>query len=163
MATRDTRTLYSDELTPEESRYILEGLVKDKRVSKIELRQYRQRMKQEAEELLERLKSLGWGGAAAVAGGVATAVVASSPRGRAAVKRAARAVTPAILAGRKLQGQYLGLIRQIPESQRGRYSAMAKTDGRQAAIDAMRQTLGKTDTNAGGAKKGRKRRARKTR
>ena len=168
MATKDKRTISSDEFTPEEARYVLEGLVKDRRVSKGELKQYLSRMKDEADELLERLRSLGWQGAVAVGAVVGGAALASSSRGRAAVTRAARAVkkavTPEQQAGRKLQGRYLGLIRQIPASQRAKFSTMAKNDGRQAAIDAMRAQLGKDEGGASGKssrKRGRKKSRRK--
>ena len=169
MATKDKRTISSDEFTPEEARYVLEGLVKDRRVSKGELKQYLSRMKDEAEELVERLRSLGWQGAVAAGAVVGGAALASSSRGRAAVKRAAKAVkkavTPEQEAGRKLQGRYLGLIRQIPASQRVKFSTMAKTDGRQAAIDAMRAHLGKDEegpSRKGAKKRGRKKARRKT-
>ena len=156
MANRDKRTISSDEFTPEEARYILEGLVSDRRVSRIELRQYRQRMQEEARDLLERLRSLGWQGAVTGAAVAAAGVVAASPSARAAVGRAVRKVSPAMAAGRKLQGRYLGLIRQIPEAQRPRYSKIAKEESREAAIKAMQEALGKS-TPAGGRKRGRKR------
>lgn len=166
---KDKRTISSDEFTPEEARYVLDGLVKDRRVSKVELRQYLARMKDEAEELVERLRSLGWQGAVAAGALVGGAAIASSSRGRAAVKRAVKAAkkaaSPEQLAGRKLQGRYLGLIRQVPASQRGKFSTIAKTDGRQAAIDAMRAHLGKdegTPSQKRGRKRGRKRARRKS-
>jgi hypothetical protein len=47
------------------------------------------------------------------------------------------------LASRQLQGRYLGLIRQIPASQRGRYTKTAKERGREAAIKEMQSALRK--------------------
>jgi O6-methylguanine-DNA--protein-cysteine methyltransferase len=45
------------------------------------------------------------------------------------------------LASRKLQGRYLGLIRQIPATQRSRYSKIAKDKGREAAIKEMQSAV----------------------
>ena len=47
------------------------------------------------------------------------------------------------LASRKVQGRYLGLIRQIPASQRGKYTKIAKEKSREAAIKEMQSALGK--------------------
>ena len=47
------------------------------------------------------------------------------------------------LASRQLQGRYLGLIRQIPASQRSRYAKIAKDKGREAAIKEMQSAVGK--------------------
>ena len=46
-------------------------------------------------------------------------------------------------ASRQLQGRYLGLIRQIPATQRGRYAKIAKDKGRESAIKEMQSTLKK--------------------
>ena len=43
----------------------------------------------------------------------------------------------------QLQGQYLGYMRQIPERQRVKYKTMAKTEGRESAVAAMKKALGK--------------------
>ncbi len=45
------------------------------------------------------------------------------------------------LASRQLQGRYLGLIRQIPASQRGRFAKIAKDKGREAAIKEMQSAV----------------------
>lgn len=57
------------------------------------------------------------------------------------VKRAAK--TPEAAASRKLQGQYIAYIRQIPKRQRKRFAEVAKKDGREAAIAAIKKHLGK--------------------
>ena len=46
-------------------------------------------------------------------------------------------------ASRQLQGRYLGLIRQIPAGQRGRYAKIAKDKGRESAIKEMQSALKK--------------------
>jgi len=58
-------------------------------------------------------------------------------------KRASRNLTPQQRASRQLQGRYLGLIRQIPASQRARYARVAKEKGREAAIKEMQSSLNK--------------------
>jgi O6-methylguanine-DNA--protein-cysteine methyltransferase len=45
------------------------------------------------------------------------------------------------LASRQLQGRYLGLIRQIPATQRARYAKIAKEKGREAAIREMQSAV----------------------
>jgi hypothetical protein len=59
-------------------------------------------------------------------------------------KRRRRArITPEQLASRQLQGRYLGLIRQIPASRRAQYQKIAKDQGREAAINAMKSAVGR--------------------
>jgi hypothetical protein len=58
-------------------------------------------------------------------------------------KRASRNLTPQQRASRQLQGRYLGLIRQIPASQRARYARVAKDKGRETAIKEMQSALTK--------------------
>jgi hypothetical protein len=55
-------------------------------------------------------------------------------------RRAAKLSGPQ-LASRKLQGQYLGLIRQVPASQRSRYSKIVKDKGREAAIKELQSAV----------------------
>ena len=52
-------------------------------------------------------------------------------------------ITPEQLASRQLQGRYLGLIRQIPASRRAQYQKIAKDQGREAAINAMKSAVGR--------------------
>jgi len=46
-------------------------------------------------------------------------------------------------ASMKLQGEYLGLMSGIPKSKRASYKAIAKKDGREKAISAMKMAQGK--------------------
>lgn len=75
---------------------------------------------------------------------------ASAGRGRparrgAAGKRRRRSakLTSEQIASRKLQGRYLGLIRQIPATQRGKYKKIVKDRGREAAIKELQSAVGK--------------------
>ena len=67
----------------------------------------------------------------------------ASTGGGAKKKRASRNLTPQQRASRQLQGRYLGLIRQIPASQRARYARVAKDKGRETAIKEMQSALSK--------------------
>jgi hypothetical protein len=44
---------------------------------------------------------------------------------------------------RKLQGQYIGFLRQLPRKDRPKYQELARTKGREIAIAAIRKALGK--------------------
>ncbi|HEX7121685.1 MAG TPA: hypothetical protein VF178_04880, partial [Gemmatimonadaceae bacterium] len=52
------------------------------------------------------------------------------------------ALSPETVASRRLQGQYLNLIRQIPAGSRESYKAIAREQGREVAIRAMEEALG---------------------
>lgn len=121
-----------------QAHYVLERLVSDRRVSAKDVDRIVSDMQREISQLEERLQSLR---TAAGAG-------APSRAPRSAAKPAARGrrrtrITAEQLASRKLQGRYLGLIRQIPASQRGRYAKTAKLRGREAAIKEMEIALKK--------------------
>ncbi len=53
-----------------------------------------------------------------------------------------RKVTPAMLQSRQTQGIYLGLMRHTPKSKRAAFKEIMRTQGREAAIAAMRQARG---------------------
>jgi len=93
----------------------------------------------EIRALEERLQSLrGGGGRRGRRPGVKRAQKAGAAGGR---RRRRSRITAQQLASRQLQGRYLGLIRQIPASQRGRYAKVAKDKGREAAIKEMQSAL----------------------
>jgi len=56
-------------------------------------------------------------------------------------RRRATRLTGDQIASRQLQGRYLGLIRQIPATQRARYAKIAKDRGREAAIKEMQSAV----------------------
>src|SRR5262249_15988664 len=66
---------------------------------------------------------------------------AAGNRGRARRRRSSAKLSSQQLASRQLQGRYLGLIRQIPASQRSRYAKIAKDKGREAAIREMQAAV----------------------
>lgn len=68
---------------------------------------------------------------------------AAAPARRGRRGRGRTAITPEQLASRRLQGRYLGLIRQIAASKRGQFQKTAKESGREAAIREMEVYLKK--------------------
>ena len=50
-----------------------------------------------------------------------------------------RVLTAERIASMKLQGEYLGLLVKLPQSQRAKFQAIAKTAGREKAIAAMKK------------------------
>jgi hypothetical protein len=88
----------------------------------------------------------------AKAGGTGAAIESAvNGNGRAASGAAAVSAAPKArkrpnakeLASRKIQGRYLGLIRQVPGGKRKQFKAIVGTDGREAAIKALEAYLGK--------------------
>jgi O6-methylguanine-DNA--protein-cysteine methyltransferase len=74
----------------------------------------------------------------------ASASASSAPSSTGGGKRKrSKNLTPQQRASRQLQGRYLGLIRQIPASQRARYAKVAKDKGRESAIKEMQSALNK--------------------
>lgn len=73
----------------------------------------------------------------------AAAAAPAAGGGKKRKRRASRNLTPQQRASRQLQGRYLGLIRQIPASQRARYARVAKDKGRESAIKEMQSALNK--------------------
>jgi hypothetical protein len=66
------------------------------------------------------------------------ASVTAQPKTNAVKRGRPRRVSPQQAASRRIQGVYLSLIRRVPKSRRIQYQIIAKRDGREAAISAMR-------------------------
>jgi hypothetical protein len=121
-------------ISPTDAHQILQDLIREGKISVGDIARYR-----EIRKLEERLQSLRGGGGMP---GRRAARVAGPQAGR-VVRRRVRRLSAAGLASRKVQGRYLGLIRQIPASQRGKYTKIAKEKSREAAIKEMQSALGK--------------------
>ena len=135
--------------SPGQAKYVLERLISDRRISSADIRRYVDDMHREIGNLEDRLRSLREATGEALRGAI-SAISPGRRRGRppgtGAKKAGGRrrsAITAEQLASRKLQGRYLGLIRQIPASRRGQYQKIAKESGREAAIKAMATALNK--------------------
>jgi hypothetical protein len=66
----------------------------------------------------------------------------ASPRGGAR-RRGTRPVNAAVAASRRLQGEYMGLMRHMTGRDRARIKKIAATKGREAAVKQMRTHLGR--------------------
>ena len=125
-------------LTANQARYILEKLIDDGTVSAADVRRHLAGMWQEMTFIEKRLSELR---------GIARPVKHPASTVRAAVKRARRrrrrVVSPEVAESQRVQGQYLGLIRQVPEGDRRRFQDIARSRGRETAIAALKKRLGK--------------------
>lgn len=120
-------------LTADQARYILEKLIDEGTVSAVDIRRHLAGMWQEMSFLEKRIAEL-----RGVAGSVHPV-----RRVKAAARRVRRAVSPAQRKSFAMQGQYIGLLRQIPEGDRRTFQDLAKEKGRQAAIAALKKRLRK--------------------
>ncbi len=136
-------------LTGGQAQYVLSRLISDRKILQRDVNECLSSMQRDIEELEERLNSL-----RAFADGTVSAAPTAAPRRavfcippqpRPPVQRRRRQinVSPETLASRQLQGRYLGLIRQIPATKRAKFQKIAKASGREAAVRALRVTLGR--------------------
>ena len=145
---RRKRSSSQSVFSPGQAKYVLERLIRDRRISSADVRGYADDMRREIGDLERRLESLREATGEAIRGAV-QAVTPGRRRGRppgaakGGAKRRRAGITAEQRASRVLQGRYLGLIRQIPASRRGQYQKTAKEKGREAAIKDMQSALGK--------------------
>ena len=113
-------------LSPSQALYVLDRLVRERRVNEREVAKMASEMTAEIADLERRLEMLrGSGG--------------STGRGR----RSSRPVNAAVAASRRLQGEYMGLMRHITGRERARIKKIAAEKGREAAVKEMRSHLGR--------------------
>ncbi len=128
------RRAAAPEITPHQARYILEKLIDEGTVSAADVRRHLAGMWQELSAIERRIEEL-----RSLAGSVHP--VRSV---RQAVRKVKKRITSAkVAASQRLQGEYIRAIRGVPKSRRDRFAKIAKTEGRQAAIDAIQKQLGK--------------------
>jgi O6-methylguanine-DNA--protein-cysteine methyltransferase len=120
-------------LTAGQARYILEKLIDEGKVKAEDITRLLAGMWQEMTFVERRLSELR---------GVTASVHPIEGAKRTARKVRAR-VAPAVRKSRALQGQYIGLLRQIPDGDRKRFQDMARDQGREAAVEALKRRLGK--------------------
>jgi O6-methylguanine-DNA--protein-cysteine methyltransferase len=122
-------------LTSSQARYVLEKLIDERKVTADDVKRHLAGMWQEMNFVEKRLSELR---------GLTTSVHPVR-KVKAAIKRVTkrRPVSPEVAASQKLQGRYLGYMRQIPEGDRKRFADIARTKGRESAIAALRKRLGK--------------------
>jgi ParB-like chromosome segregation protein Spo0J len=122
MPTRPRQLIHAEAL------YIIERLIADRRITPALVAKLKAERSVEMRQLEERLALLrGETGR-------------PGKRGRASSTHATE-LSPETQASRRLQGVYLNLIRRVPAGQRGRFKEIAQTNGREAAVKAIRGFL----------------------
>jgi hypothetical protein len=113
-------------LSPSQALYVLDRLVRERRVNGREVSRMASEMTAEIADLERRLEMLRGSGSAANDG-----------------RRSSRPVNAAVAASRRLQGEYMGLMRHITGRERARIKKLAASKGREAAVREMRTKLGR--------------------
>jgi hypothetical protein len=129
-------------VTAGEASYVLDRLIQERRLKAGEVARLVTEMHREIEELERRLAAL-----RQAAGSDRPSPVTESSQAKrgpsAPTGRRRRPVTPELAKSRRLQGEYMGLIRHIQGPARARIKKLASNQGRGAAIKAMRASLAK--------------------
>lgn len=116
-------------LTPGQALYVVDRLMRERKVSARDVTRMASEMEREIADLEQRLAMLRSDRASA--------------SGRRGAKKASRSVNPAVAASRRLQGEYMGLMRHITGRERARIKKIAAEQGREAAVKEMRSTVGR--------------------
>ncbi len=124
-------------LTSAQARYVLEKLIDERKVSAADVRRHLGGMWREMSFLEKRLAEL-----RSMIEPVKHPVRAVK-RALTKAKRARRKLSATTRASYKLQGQYLGYMKQIAVKDRAKFKRMAKEQGREKAVAAMKKALGK--------------------
>lgn len=136
------------DLTPGELRYILDKALAERRLTDAVVTGYLSDLNNEISDIERRLAAL------RAAGGTTRPDRSSAPKtGRGTAPRPQTTPAPAAKRRRRataknttsqrLQGQYIGFLRQLPLKDRAEYQEIARTKGREQAIAAIRKALGK--------------------
>ena len=144
MPGRKSRT--PTELTEGQAMYVLTRLVEDRRVSQSEVGRYVNELEQEISALEEKLRRLR-SAQSAVAARPARRVRSTPddaaesepalPRRGKRRRRRRQHLSPERIATLKLQGQYLAMMRKLPERQRAQYKKMFREEGIIATVNAL--------------------------
>ena len=121
-------------VTPHQARYILEKLIDERAVSAADIRRHLTGMWQELSAIERRIEEL-----RSVAGSIHP--VRRAKQVVRTVKK--KIVSSEVAASRRLQGQYIRAIRNVPKNQRDRFAKLAKAEGREAAIAAIEKKFSK--------------------
>jgi hypothetical protein len=117
-------TTAGSSLTPNQALYVVDRLVRERRIKAQEVARIAGEMQSEISAIEQRLSLLRGDKAEA------------SKRGES--KRSARPMSAAVAASRRLQGEYMGLMRHVKGRERARIKRLAAEQGREAAVREMR-------------------------
>ena len=131
------KTAQVPSITGSQAKYILEKLIDERKVTASDVRLAISGMWEEMSFIERRIAELRDAGAPLAHPVRAAKQVAKT------VRKKARRISAKTHASFQLQGQYLGYMRQIPEREKAKFKAMAKKDGREKAVAAMKKRLGK--------------------
>jgi hypothetical protein len=132
------RTPQIPELTSGQAHFILARLIDEGTVSATDVRRVLGQMWAELNFIERRLSELR--AAAEPLRHPVRAARSVTTKMKSAAKRVMSAERKASM---RMQGEYLGLLTQIPKNGRSKYQRIAKTEGREKAIDAMKTALDK--------------------
>lgn len=141
------RIVPASNLTPAQSHYVLGRLLRDGRVGQADVRRALDAMQNEIRNIEAQLAGLraATGGTTSVRASqpVPVPIESGTPKPTRKRRRASRPASPEVRAARKLQGQYLGYMRQVPKTKRNHFKKLFAQKGRAAAVAAMKKLLGK--------------------
>jgi hypothetical protein len=121
-------------VTAGEASYVLDRLIDERRISTHDVERIVAEMHREIADLERRLASL-----RDVAGlGRPKHRAGAGTRAENLTTHRRRHVTPELAMSRRVQGEYMGLIRHLRGEERARVKKLAAERGREAAIKAMR-------------------------
>jgi hypothetical protein len=129
--------------SPSQAAFIVERALADRKLSAADIKRYIGSIADEVRSVEERLASLTEAAIGSVRRVFSRGGEVRVPHVRKRSRKAKGPVSAEVAASRKLQGQYLGLIRQIPKTKRGVYQKISSAKGREAAIAAMKKALRK--------------------
>ena len=114
--------------TPAQALYLIDRLVRERRITQSTVRAMAAEMDGEVRELEQRL--------AALRG------LSPEPRSQSRRRRSSKPMSPDTMASRRIQGRSW-IIRQVPATKRGQFKKIAREQGREAAIRQLRIALKK--------------------
>jgi hypothetical protein len=118
-------------LTPSQALYVIDRMLRERKVSARDVTKMASEMQAEIADLERRLAMLRADSGSG----------RSTRRGPGVTRRAGRPVNAAVAASRRLQGEYMGLIRHLNVRDRARMKKLAAEKGREAAVKQMRSQL----------------------
>ena len=130
-------------ITPGQATYVITRLLNERRLNATDITTYLRELHDEISAIEQRLATLRAAAPLRATRSTARTTTASNTRPPHSTTTARRHFSPAARAKQKLQGSYLGYMRQLPEHDKPRFQAIKARSGFAAAITALRRHLGK--------------------